>query len=254
MNAYVLRKQVAELARTLGVKETLKRANHTTRSVLRTISRLDQNLIDTYLREKGLKKLHLGCGTALLEGWLNSDYYPISPKVLSLDATKRFPLPSGQFDYVFSEHMIEHISYQGGRRMLNECHRVLKPGGKVRISTPDMRFLIDLYGTGKSAVQEGYIAWAVRTFVPDAPAYEDTFAINNFVRAWGHTFIYDEKTLRGSLENAGFGDITAWELNASSDPELANLEQEDRLPSGFLRLETLTLEATKASCSSPTKP
>jgi predicted SAM-dependent methyltransferase len=247
MNVHVLRKQVAEFARTLGVKETLKKANHTTQSVFRTISRLDQSLIDTYLQRKGLNKLHLGSGAALLEGWLNSDYYPTSPQVLRLDATKPFPFASSQFDYVFSEHMIEHISYQGGRRMLSECHRVLKPGGKVRISTPDMRFLIGLYGTGKSAEQEGYIAWAVRTFVPDAPAYEDTFAINNFVRAWGHTFIYDEKTLRGSLENAGFTGITACELNASTDPELANLEHEDRMPCGFLRLESLTLEATKAS-------
>jgi hypothetical protein len=65
------------------------------------------------------------------------------------------------------------------------------------------------------------------------------------VRDWGHTFIYDEKILRFSLEKAGFKEITKFELNESEDEILRNLENERRLPEGFLSLESFTLEGIK---------
>ena len=40
--------------------------------------------------------------------------------------------------------MIEHLKYSDGQNMLKESFRVLKPKGKIRISTPDLQFLIDL--------------------------------------------------------------------------------------------------------------
>ena len=101
-------------------------------------------LVRDYLRQHGPKKLHLGCGQNAIPGWLNTDYYPRRQDILHLDATKPFPLPAESFDYVFSEHMIEHITYHDGLTMLKESRRVLKPGGRIRISTPDLKFLIEL--------------------------------------------------------------------------------------------------------------
>jgi predicted SAM-dependent methyltransferase len=149
------------------------------------------------------------------------------------------------FDYIFSEHMIEHISYSNGFAMLSECHRVLKNNGKIRISTPDLQFMINLYRDNKSELQIEYIKWAADRFIKSAPYPDDTFVINNFFRDWGHLFIYDEKTLRSSLERAGFTDIVRCELNESKDEALQNLENEKRMPRGFLKLESFTLEGTK---------
>ena len=141
--------------------------------------------------------------------------------------------------------MIEHVSYAQGQHMLKECFRVLKDGGKIRISTPNLSFLILLYQNEKTELQKEYIGWATETFIGSAPYCEDTFVINNFVRDWGHTFIYDEKILRFSLEKAGFKEITKFELNESEDEILRNLENERRLPEGFLSLESFTLEGIK---------
>jgi hypothetical protein len=69
--------------------------------------------------------------------------------------------------------------------------------------------------------------------------------INNFVRAWRHTFIYDEKVLRYSLEQAGFVELAKVSLNESNDVALQDLENERRSPEGFLRLETISFEGTK---------
>ena len=129
--------------------------------------------------------------------------------------------------------------------MLTECHRVLRPNGTLRIATPDLAFLVDLYRSNKSELQQYYVKWTTDTFIAAAPYYEDTFVINNFVRDWGHQFIYDEKVLRYSLEKVGFRDIRKCDLNNSEDKELINLENENRYPPGFLRLETLILEGTK---------
>jgi len=202
-------------------------------------------VIDAYLREPGVRKLHLGCGGNILSGWLNTDLEPGSSNVARIDLTEQLPFEDASFDYMFSEHVIEHLSYRQGLAMLCECHRVLRPGGRLRISTPDLAFLVDLYAAEKSDVQLRYIDWATANFLCKAPVRADTFVINNFVRNWGHTFIYDEKVLRVSLSIAGFRAVTRCALNDSSDEKLCNLENEDRMPPGFLRLETFTLEASK---------
>ena len=141
--------------------------------------------------------------------------------------------------------MIEHIPYEKANNMLTECFRVLKINGKIRISTPDLNFLIGLYKKEKTSVQKEYIEWATKCFFKEAPYHDDTFVINNFVRDWGHVFIYDEKTLRHSMENAGFSNIERFELNVSNTSHLQNLENEKRMPEGFLALESFTLEGTK---------
>ena len=214
------------------------------RQVGRVAARADCKLIEDYFRAAEVRKLQIGSGDNNLAGWLNSDFFPRAPGVLHLDSTQRFPFADAQFDYVFSEHMIEHVPYERGRHMLSECARVLKPGGKIRISTPNLAFLIDLYHPTKTELQRSYIEWATDQFI-DAPYYEDTFVINNFVRDWGHQFIYDEKTLRASLVAAGFQGITRCQIGESDDEALRNLENTGRMPDGFLELETLTLEASR---------
>lgn len=205
----------------------------------------DRQRIDVYLRSHRVKKLHVGCGKNILGGWLNSDLEPFSARVVALDATATLPFGDGTFDFIFSEHMIEHVSYADARKMLSEFQRVLRPGGKIRISTPDLLFLIDLFRAEKSDRQERYIQWSADTFVPDAPCYRETFVLNNFMRNWEHKFIYDERVLRDALERAGFVEITRYGLNASGDEELRDLEIERRLPPGLLALETMVFEATK---------
>ncbi|MCP4618260.1 MAG: methyltransferase domain-containing protein [Bradyrhizobium sp.] len=205
---------------------------------------LESALIASHLTSQGPHKLHIGCGFNVLPGWLNTDYYPTAPDIAHLDATKPFPFEDATFDFVFSEHMIEHIPYPDGCNMLRECCRVLKPGGVVRISTPNLSFLIELYG-GKTDQQRQYIEWSKQNFIPWAAEANDTFVINNFMHDWGHCFIYDEKALRQAMGNAGLRDIVRCEIQKSSKTELRDLENEQRAPAGFLRLETLTMEGTR---------
>jgi predicted SAM-dependent methyltransferase len=221
-----------------AVKATLRRG-------ARALFQTDSGIARRYLSGDGTKKLQIGCGQNVLDGWLNSDFRPKRSHIMHLDATRAFPLPDNAFDFVFSEHMIEHVPYVGGVNMLNECFRVLKPGGTLRISTPDLLFLIDLYRPDKSPLQQSYIDCAVSLHSSYAPVATDTFVINNYVRDWGHLFIYDEKTLADAMRRAGFSEIRKFQLNESDSEALRGLENESRMPEGFLALESLTLQAVK---------
>ena len=101
-------------------------------------------MITKYIKNNEIKKLHVGAGSRKIKDWLNTDIG--NKKIIPVvDVTKKFPFNDNIFDYIFSEHMIEHINYRDGLKMLNESYRVLKVNGKIRISTPDLQFLIDLY-------------------------------------------------------------------------------------------------------------
>ena len=206
----------------------------------------DRKLAKQYILKSQVRKLHLGCGWNLLPGWLNMDNFPRCREALYLDVRRPFFFSSDTFDYIFSEHMIEHMSYHDGVHMLAECHRILKGFGKIRISTPDLAFLIKLYRADKSSLQREYVTWANRSFLKDTPEDNEVFVINNFMRNWGHIFIYDENTLKTAMVNAGFTDITKHTLQNSKEDALCRLENLTRIPTHFLELETITLEGTKA--------
>ena len=89
--------------------------------------------VEAYLSRHTSPKLQLGTGSNVYDGWLNTDVvdYKRGNEVLYLDVRKRFPLPDNSFDAVFSEHVIEHVTYRDGLHCLRECRRVLKPGGRL---------------------------------------------------------------------------------------------------------------------------
>lgn len=203
--------------------------------------------IDGYLRTHEVRKLQLGTGDHVFGGWLNTDIHDFrrTGEVVYLDAREQFPLPDASFDVVFSEHMLEHLSYADGLRCLRECRRVLRPGGRIRVATPSLNGLIRLYEREPSDLQRRYVRWSIDSFVEDADAYLPGFVLNNFFRAWGHEFIYDAQTLRHALETAGFVDIEEWPVGESGDAQLAGLERHSPGNAELNEYETMVLEARR---------
>jgi predicted SAM-dependent methyltransferase len=189
-----------------------------------------------------VKKLNIGSADHLLDGWINCDINP-RPGVMQFDAALPFPFDDNSFDRVFSEHMIEHVDYQGGARMLGECFRVLRPGGRIRISTPSLEFLIALIER-PTALSRAYVEWVCPVILPGQPVVPET-VVNNFVRAWGHQYIYSQRMLTGALLRAGFDHCWLYPIGESDDPEFVGLENIGRMPREFLQLETMTIEAEK---------
>jgi predicted SAM-dependent methyltransferase len=212
---------------------------------LRPVLGLDRHMLEAHKREQPVVRLHLGCGQNHLKGWLNSDMFALNRSILFLDVTKSFGLAGNSVDFAYCEHMIEHLHYDDARKMVAETYRVLKPGGVFRIVTPELRFLIDLYLRPSDSLHQKYIDYSSDQNCRYAPAKRAIFVVNNFVRDWGHRFIYDEETLIELLSNAGFGKPKRFSLNQSDYQDLCGLENEMRMPPGFLQLESMIIEFKK---------
>jgi predicted SAM-dependent methyltransferase len=133
--------------------------------------------------------------------------------------------------------------------MLKESWRVLKNGRKMGISTPNLAFLIALYKSEGSELQEEYIQ---RVFKGLPCRSSLRYLRYQQLRRGLETRVYlRRKGLRLSMEQAGFVEIAKAALNESEDPALRNLENEHRSPPGFIRLESLILEGTKRTSRAP---
>ena len=211
-------------------------------NAVRALSGRDQQLIRQYLQSTAAPALHIGAGANHLDGWLNTELCPRGEQIF-LDATKPFPLPTGAFDFVYSEHMIEHIAHADALRMLRECHRVLKPGGVIRIVTPNLAFLKTLIEEPLDPVRAAYVRFYQREHRIPGPDGSGPHVFNHFVRAWGHQFIYDQNSLGDTLRAAGFVDVRPCALTESPHDRLRGVAKVDRMPDGFLALESITVEA-----------
>jgi predicted SAM-dependent methyltransferase len=205
-------------------------------------------IIVAYLGGSGLKKLQLGAGGNALDGWLNSDLFP-RPHEIFVDVSRPLPFADRSFDYVFSEHQIEHILYPDGVLMLRECFRVLKPGGVLRIATPDLERILGLYAAEKTDVQQRYIRFVTDSFIPETSDYAACFVVNQDMRGWDHKFIYDFATLAQEMHRAGFVDVSRHEAGESGDDALRGLEAHGTVIGNeeMNAYETMAVEARRAT-------
>lgn len=239
-----MKAQLKAALQALGLYEAASRAWIATEPRLirasRAITGRDRRLIDRHLLAHA-PKLHIGCGDNELAGWLNTELCPHGEQIF-LDATAPFPFANGTFAFIYSEHMIEHVPLRGARAMLAECVRVMRPGGVIRIVTPDLESLTALLAPEPSLEVSAYIRYAIDAHRIDAPAADGVAVFNHFMRAWGHQFIHTERSLRALMNQAGFCEVQRQPLNQSPHAELAGLAKVDRMPAGFLELESFVLE------------
>lgn len=202
--------------------------------------------VRAYLSSPVVKKLHIGCGGNLLPGWLNTDSFPQNGAVF-LDAGEIYPFPDNSFDYVFSEHTIEHIQYRQALTMLRQCHRVLKPGGRIRLVTPDLRVYAgflksELSPIERDCVNHFFNDWIktgfsyAKDYQPISDQYPAIFVLNDIFRNYEHRFIYDDQTLAELVKAAGFQMVEQAVTGKSSDPNLSGLETHNNEINSFVNL------------------
>jgi len=208
----------------------------------------DRGKIRDYTQSHSIRKLQLGAGGNDPDGWLNSDIAP-TPKEIYLDATRPYPFPDGSFQYVFSEHVIEHVSWEGGVAMLRECHRVLVPGGKVRTVTPNLRKFMELVEGGNGPDERQFIEAKLRIHRWPTTPIPTVYIFNGEAHEWGHQFLYDPASLRKTLELAGFQQINEYPVSEKTDPVFREAERRARDPGSDLWLvnnfEAMAFEATR---------
>jgi len=132
-------------------------------------------------------KLNIGGGEHEVPGYINVDRrhgmeaYPL-------------PFPDGSASLIRASHILEHFPAAQSKAVLDDWVRVLRPGGKMKISVPDLDAIIRDYESGKTRnPTEGYIMGGQTD-------------CNDF-----HQSIWNQRKLRAALQESGLLEVVPWE-------------------------------------------
>lgn len=133
-----------------------------------------------------MKKIQFGCGGNSLVGWDNYDQ--------EVDISKKLPFPDDYADAILAEHVVEHITIHEAWNFIEECSRVLKKQGNIRIAVPsaskifkesdqDYYDFIERNGWGKATKKD---------------------AVKAIIFNHGHKTIWDQSSLDAIVQCHGF--------------------------------------------------
>jgi SAM-dependent methyltransferase len=191
------------------------------------------------LRAGKTRWLDVGSGDRAEPGFLRMDTSPVKNiparlcrgyichdirKLTARDAAK-----FGKFDLVRMQHVFEHFTPEDGRLVLKNCARLLKKGGIILISVPDLEIHIRNYLRDKYKTSS-FRWWANERLPKGSP---NSFYFAMFAHSWPHIpheWCYDYAGLRFQLKTCGeFKSIRRLDLKdpLASDPFTHNRPDED---------------------------
>lgn len=145
-------------------------------------------------------KLSLGSGGVRLPGWVHVDYDAACRPDIRADLAAPLPFASASADFLQSEDFIGQLSFAQARSFLAECYRILKPGGALRLLTPDLDLLARLYLARNPRLKQ---LWDNEVGIPLETGTLGEVVHKALTFADQRSF-YDEDTLRTLLEPIGF--------------------------------------------------
>jgi Methyltransferase domain len=176
-----------------------------------------------------LNKLNLGCGTNKLPGWENHD--------ADVDITKPLPWPDASVSHISIEHCVEHVPHKAAIEFFKEAHRVLAPGGVLRVTVPSLEQI--------AACDEADYHKFTMKWQKVGPTKRG--AMHAIIYAHGHEMIWNAQLMRDVLYFAGFDSVKQCEPGQSEDPVLRGVEGHGKvIGEKFNRIESCTHEARKA--------
>lgn len=173
----------------------------------------NRRAIKHYLESHSPAKLELGSGKRTgMEDWIASDIGGGGD--IQLDFTQPIPFPDNSLDIIYSSHVLEHFSYPHPMRdLLEECRRILKPGGAFSIAVPNARIFLDAYSNPSAFKPDQYCTYDVGL------TYRTRIDYVNFIAYMGgdHKHMFDEEGLLAVLTDGGFKEVRLREFDPTVD-------------------------------------
>ena len=151
----------------------------------------------------------------IFEGWINADDYGFKRKLREksfrpewmLDITQSWSCDDNFFDGIFTEHVIEHVTYSEAVHVMKEALRTLKPGSWIRISVPGIERCLELY---RKLKMEG----ATKEF-PEA-----ALCISHLTQMHFHRSAWDADLMTRLLREIGFVEVQERQFREGTDERL----------------------------------
>jgi SAM-dependent methyltransferase len=184
-------------------------------------------------------KLHIGAFDVVHDGWLNTDVTPHMAiarvpglagalrragrlsderwaayrdgtfrRLHYLDLTQSLPFADGAFEAAFGSHVLEHLTPGEAAGVLRELHRVLRPGGIVRIAVPDLDQVIAGYDPA----------------APDEFLFGMWQGRDRSTSRHRHWWLYNERSLGDLLASTGFTDIRRETYRSGRCPDVERID------------------------------
>lgn len=147
-----------------------------------------------------VEKLHLGCGKRYLLGYKHVDLADFPHIDYRSSISDLSFLTNESIAEIYSSHSFEYFSPRESIVVLEEWHRVLIPGGVIRIAVPNFDSLIEIYERDKSITSilgPLFGEWTI-----SSPEGEQTFY---------HKTVYNRVSLSERLAACGFGKIESYD-------------------------------------------
>ena len=156
-----------------------------------------------------------------------------------LDIGAALPFADASVDWVYAEHLLEHVTPRVAVGWLTEVRRILSPGGLLRLSTPDLAKYVEGYQDGQAFYAKHRRRLSLMRVGPPMPERK-AFMFNQIFYLYGHSWIYDLAEVGFVLEQAGFAaqDVQARAYQQGARPDVAALD------TAFRRDESLYVEVS----------
>lgn len=176
----------------------------------------------------GLRGIHCGSARKLRPDWLNTDHMHFRDQqgrateqgriarvthpgtdtryYLEHDAVEPFPCEDESFEWAFAEHFLEHLTPEEATSWMGDVRRLLKPGGVLRVTTPDLRKYAEGYldPEGRFFAEHRERLGRLRDFADSEVPARRAWMVNQIFQMWTHKWIYDFDEVLFVAQRAGF--------------------------------------------------
>ena len=173
-------------------------------------------------------RLHVGAGRERLEGWVNLDIQRLPGVDVVTDVTQGLDFEDAEA--IYAEHFLEHLRIDAAVDFLAECHRVLAPGAWLRLSTPNLEWVLVTH----------YHPW----LSPQEKASE-AIVLNRAFHGWRHRFLWNRHLLDRTLTACGFAPVVWCRWGESEQPLFTGIERHQKLIESDVHPHVLIAEARK---------
>jgi predicted SAM-dependent methyltransferase len=150
------------------------------------------------------RRIEIGGGPFPRPGYLHVDVDADARHLEAQAVAWALPFPSDWADEVLAIHALEHVHPRLLQRTLREWHRVLRPGGVVRVHVPNSPALMKAYLAAEDDARRWMMSGALLGMYcgPDLRGPEDLPTESD------HQILFDRALLHTALEDAGFVALT----------------------------------------------
>ncbi len=91
-----------------------------------------------------ISKINLGSGSIRIKNFKSIDAHPFATSDI-IGGIKKIKLKSDSVNIIYNSHVLEHVGRLKTFSVLKEWHRILRPGGSLYISVPNVEVLYKMY-------------------------------------------------------------------------------------------------------------